>query len=114
MIPIHKKYSKETLEEIIEYTKKYKWFHSYIICNNPKETLEVFYSIPQNEMLFITSVTMRNDIGYIDLWFENHSSIRIITYSKYLPALCGNAVLECRGITPNALDLSHLRPYVEK
>lgn len=111
--PIHKRYSKDTLEEIIAYAKKYKWFHTYIICDTPKEALKIFYDIPQDEMSYIYNVTIRNDIGYIDLWFENHSSIRIITYSPYLPPLSSNAVLECWSINQKSLDLSRLKPYVE-
>ena len=49
----------------------------------------------------------------LDLWFENHSSIRIITYSPYLPPLSSNAVLECWSINQKSLDLSRLKPYVE-
>ena len=113
MNPIHKRYSKDTLEEIITYSKRYKWFHTYIICDTPKEALNVFYDIPQDEMSYIYNVTIRNDIGYIDLWFENHSSIRIVTYSPYLSPLSSNAVLECWSVKNKPLDLSGLKPYVE-
>ena len=109
--PIHKRYSKDTLEEIITYSKRYKGFHTYIICDTPKETLKVFYDIPQDEMSYIYGITIRNDIGYIDLWFENHSSIRIVTYSPYLSPLNSNAVLECWSVKNKPLDLSGLRPY---
>lgn len=117
MNPIRKEYSIELLKEIMECIENHRWFHAIIVCKSREEAFKIFYDdVPQFIKRSFIEAKIQYDIGFADLWFGNHSSLRIVTQSPHLPPFRINALLWCNGVNQEYLDSYDsywLSPYKE-